>query len=1117
MNHVRPIQLEFELHPFSIQSISMKKEHKVILVGPLPPPIGGVSSHIAGLASFLTSRNIDCAVIDGYPEEKEKITIPHAEHIVFKGPWRFVKILSHLFLRECRLPGIVHLHFSNGIGRLLAFCVVLFHPKMKIYLTLHNGDQEKLFKNASWALRLFSENIIRRMDRVFALSSEQERFYLSIGMSPARISQWPPIVTWLVKGDDSLLPHWLKVLLPIESGGHETILLTSGYPQKDYQFEQCLRLLNEIPKTIPVKLLISLYGKAENRTYEAELRQRLQKDPRVIVLEPLPHEGFIALLSKASLYLRPSSVDSFGLAITESLNQGVPCLASNVCNRDPRCITFTAGDFDMFRLKALDIINQGRAERRRPGIGPMNSSDFDKITPFYRNKAEPTHHSTLRPKEKKVACFFSTEKKSQLLKQQYSIQDIKILQDLGFEVKIARRLSEIPFGCDLYFGWWASGSVLPLIVSKLSGKPIIVVAGGNEALFYRDSLTGEPAGYLSSPIYKKIATRLTLKTSTVILVVSDFMKNGVERLCGRPVTVVYNSIDTDQFNESAKTRNFITMIFNFDQRVVQLKRGEVFLRAIPLILKEFPSQKFVIIGKPGNASVRIERLLDNLGIKHCVNVIGVIPNTDMVAWMQASKAYVQISDTETFGVAIGEALSCKTPVVVSRNGAIPELVGDCGVYVDHDDPQSVADGVISILKMNPEALKELGDRSRKRILASFSYTRRRDSIEKILLSIGVTGKARPYQICENCVMDTSDSSISFDKKGVCDHCNGFRTDVLSNWYPNDAGKEIFRTQVKKIKRSGKGKPFDCIIGMSGGLDSSFLLHLAVTEFGLRPLVFHVDGGWNTDIAVNNIQVLVEKLGLDLYTEVINWEEMRNLQLSFFKSGVPHLDVPQDHAFFATLYHFANKHNIKYILNGGNFATECVRNPKEWLYYGSDMAQLRDIHRQFGTRQLESYPFSSVFFHKIYLRYFRRIKVVKPLNYLPYTKENATEVLSRVYGWRAYPQKHFESRFTRFYEGYWLPTRFGFDTRRVQYSSLILTGQMSRDFALALLLKPAHDPKTIDEDFEYIATKIGISVNELRQYHEMPKKSYRDYKNQERFFDLGASVLKLLGVERSVKR
>lgn len=379
------------------------------------------------------------------------------------------------------------------------------------------------------------------------------------------------------------------------------------------------------------------------------------------------------------------------------------------------------------------------------------------------------------------------------------------------------------------------------------------------------------------------------------------------------------------------------------------------------------------------------------------------------------------------------------------------------------------------------------------------------------------GSDRAYQICANCVMDTSDAMIQFDEHGVCDHCRDIRENVLPEWETGPKGRAQLQRMANDIRKSGKGKDFDCILGMSGGLDSSYMLHLIVTELGLRPLVFHVDGGWNSDLAVNNIQMLVDKLGLDLYTEVINWEDMRDFQLAFFKSGVPHLDIPQDHAFIATLYHFANKHGIKYIINGGNISTECVRNPKEWLYYGTDMAQINEIRRRFCTRPLAHYPFSSVLFHKVYLRYLKGVKVVKPLNNLPYTRELAIDTLTEQYGWRAYPQKHFESRFTKFYEGYWLPTRFGYDTRRVQYSSLILTGQMTREEALSKLAKPAYDPDTIDDEFEYIANKLRISVDELRSYHEMPKKWYWDYPNQEAMFDFGAKVLKAIGVERSIKR
>jgi N-acetyl sugar amidotransferase len=366
-------------------------------------------------------------------------------------------------------------------------------------------------------------------------------------------------------------------------------------------------------------------------------------------------------------------------------------------------------------------------------------------------------------------------------------------------------------------------------------------------------------------------------------------------------------------------------------------------------------------------------------------------------------------------------------------------------------------------------------------------------------------------------MDTTDSAIRFDEQGVCDHCRTFEQDVAPNWHTDKRGRTELQRIVDKIRKEGVGRDFDCILGLSGGLDSSYMLHLLVKEFGLRPLVFHVDGGWNSDLAVSNIQMLIEKLGLDLFTEVIDWEDMRDFQLAFFKSGISQIDIPQDHAFVATLYKFANKHNVKYIMNGGNIATECVRNPLEWLYYGTDMWLINDIRKQFCTRPLTSYPFSSVLIHKFYLRYLRQVQVVRPLNYLPYSKELAINTLQDEYGWRAYPQKHFESRFTKFFEGYWMPTRFGYDTRKVQFSSLILTGQMKRDDALEKLKTPAFDPEAIDDEFGYIAKKLGISLEELRLFHTMPLKSYKDYNNQQVLFNLGAKFLHAVGIERSIKR
>ena len=373
-----------------------------------------------------------------------------------------------------------------------------------------------------------------------------------------------------------------------------------------------------------------------------------------------------------------------------------------------------------------------------------------------------------------------------------------------------------------------------------------------------------------------------------------------------------------------------------------------------------------------------------------------------------------------------------------------------------------------------------------------------------------------YRICKTCVMDTSDPEIVFSDEGICDNCNQFQKITKKYWLEKQNNQEGFNKIISKIKSKKKGK-YDCILGLSGGIDSSYLLHYAVKELGLSPLVFHVDGGWNSDISVSNIKSLVSKLNLDLFTEVINWEEMRLFQLSFFKSGVPHIDIPQDHAFISTLYNYANKNGIKWILNGGNVSTECIRNPLKYFYYGTDMKHINYIRKNFGAKNMPTYPFSSILRHKVWLRYIRRVKVIKILDYISYNKDRAQNELVHHYDWRPYPRKHFESRFTRYYEGYWLPKRFGFDTRRVQFSSLIVTNQMSREDALEKLSKPEFTDIEAESESRYIASKLRISYKELMDFIHMPKKYYYNYPNSLSLFQKGANFLQKVGLEAAIKR
>lgn len=375
-----------------------------------------------------------------------------------------------------------------------------------------------------------------------------------------------------------------------------------------------------------------------------------------------------------------------------------------------------------------------------------------------------------------------------------------------------------------------------------------------------------------------------------------------------------------------------------------------------------------------------------------------------------------------------------------------------------------------------------------------------------------------YRICVNCIMDTTDPGISFDEEGVCDYCSNFKNEIEPNWYPNIKGLTELASLAEKIQVEGKGKSFDCIIGLSGGLDSSYTALIAKDRMGLRPLLFHVDAGWNTDQAVGNIEKLVDGLGLDLYTEVINWEEMKDLQLAFLRAQIADQDLPQDGAFFSALYKFARKHRIKYVLTGSNVSTECCREPEAWGGYpGIDKTLFKDIHARFGKRQLKTFPLVDIFTYKVLYQKVLGMEVVKPLNLVPYIKAEAELELEHRFGWQKFQHKHHESRFTRFYEDYWMPRKFGYHKRRAHFSSLILTGQMTREAALARLARPEMGEEFLRQEFEYVAHKLGLTVAELQEIFDGENKTYRDYRNKRWAIGVGTDVMRRLGQERRLFR
>ena len=370
------------------------------------------------------------------------------------------------------------------------------------------------------------------------------------------------------------------------------------------------------------------------------------------------------------------------------------------------------------------------------------------------------------------------------------------------------------------------------------------------------------------------------------------------------------------------------------------------------------------------------------------------------------------------------------------------------------------------------------------------------------------------RICKTCIMDSSDRTITFDSEGICVYCNNFHTEIVPSWHTDERGYKLLMENAEKIKSDGEGRDFDCIIGLSGGLDSSYCAYIAKEVMGLRPMLFHVDAGWNTDQAVSNIEKIVDGLGLDLYTEVVNWEEIKDLQVAILKSQIPHQDIPQDCAFFSTLYKFARENKIKYVITGGNLSTECIREPEEWgAYPGNDKTFIKGIHKKFGSRPLKSYPIIDVFVSKLYYTYILGMKVFKPLDYVPYVKSDAEELLEAKFGWKKFKHKHHESRFTRFFEDYWLPRKFGFDRRKAHFSSLILTGQMDRSEALSRIQTTELDEEFLNQEFEYVAHKLDLSEEELRDIFNGNNKSSSDYFGKKIIIDFAAKVMTMLGLEK----
>ena len=349
-----------------------------------------------------------------------------------------------------------------------------------------------------------------------------------------------------------------------------------------------------------------------------------------------------------------------------------------------------------------------------------------------------------------------------------------------------------------------------------------------------------------------------------------------------------------------------------------------------------------------------------------------------------------------------------------------------------------------------------------------------------------------YRICTRCVMDTAaDPDITFGAEGLCHHCARYDRLLPVRVQRGEAGRLALEALVTRIKAAGRGREYDCIIGVSGGVDSTYVAHLVV-EHGLRPLAVHLDNGWNSELATQNIQQVLDRLGVELHTVVLDWEEFRDLQVAFLNASTSDGEIPTDHAIFATLWREAASRGIRYIISGMNFTTESISVPS-WAYGHSDWRYVKDVHRRHGTRPLRSYPHFSLA-RLVYWNAIARLRTVSILNYIDYRKDDAIALLRDRLGWRSYGGKHHESIYTRWFQGYLLPTKFGIDKRVGHLSDLIKAGQMGREEALVELAKPTYDPALQAEDTLYVRKKLGFSEEAFAALLAAPVRSFRDYRN-----------------------
>lgn len=505
------------------------------------------------------------------------------------------------------------------------------------------------------------------------------------------------------------------------------------------------------------------------------------------------------------------------------------------------------------------------------------------------------------------------------------------------------------------------------------------------------------------------------------------------------------------------------------------------IRNIKLILIDY-------ISNPKYLSLIRERI-DKLGLQDIVKILPTQDRAGMVQLYLDADIVVMIPKSDGTPVSGIEAMIMKKPLIIGNLSYDQDIFNSETVWKTKAfSKEAVVDCIIEILDIPDDCIKA-------KIFKAYTIAKEKASMETEIRKVeNVCYQEefiRPYQICKRCIMDTNDDpDILFDEKGNCNYCEEMSKllEIEKNITIDEKNNRLDRA-IDEIKRSKGNKKYDCILGVSGGVDSTYMAFFA-KKMGLNPLVVHYDNGWDSETAASNIHKIVSKLGFDLYTYVNDWKEFRDIQVAFFKASVVDIELITDQAIVAILIKVARQHKVKHILYGTNLSTEAIL-PSHWYHWKTDVLNIKAIHEKYGKLKLSTYPMIG-FFRRWYYDKFRKYKMVYLLDLIPFNKEEAKNILIEELNWKDYGGKHYESIFTRFYQSYYLPEKFKIDKRKAHLSTLICSGQITRDKALDEWKKPLYSPEKLKEDKEYVIKKLGLTDIEFNNLMVLRPKAHTDF-------------------------